>query len=265
METFETRTRARRVGPAMRARGTVLVVAWMGLSGLIASVLTVATATPASAAATVTVADWQMNEPAGASVMVDSSGNGINGSIGSGVQTGFVFNGATGYHWVKICPACPPAHPERLVVVDSSQLNPGTRDYAVTMRFRTTHSAGNMIQKGQSGAPGGYFKWEIPSGRLKCQFTSKDGNGNVIANRSVRSPLAMPLNDGVWHTVRCEKTDRVTMTIDGTTVVQSSRATFGPISNTVPLTIAGKRNCDQITVTCDYFSGDIDWVRIETS
>jgi hypothetical protein len=224
----------------------------------------VSTALPANAAATITLADWQMNEPPGATVMLDSSGHGINGSIGSGVQTGYVFNGATGYHWVKICPACPPAHPERLVMVNSSQLNPGTRDYAVTIRFRTTHSAGNMIQKGQAGAPGGYFKWEIPNGILKCQFTSKI-NGTVIANRSVKSPSFMPLNDGVWHTVRCEKTDRVTMTIDGTTVVQSSRATWGPISNDVPLTISGKSNCDQITTTCDYFSGDIDWVRIETS
>jgi hypothetical protein len=241
------------------------VVTWMTVSSVLAVVFTVASAAPASAAATITLADWQMNEPPGATVMTDNSGNGIEGSIGSAVQTGFLVNGATTYHWTLTPPNQPPAQPERLIQVPNSLLNPGTRDYAITIRFRTTHSVGNMIQKGQAGSPGGYFKWEIPNGRLRCQFTSKDGHGNVIANRSAKAPLSMPLNDGAWHTVRCEKTDRVTMTIDGATVVQSSRATWGPISNNVPLTIAGKSNCDQITITCDYFAGEIDWVKIEVS
>lgn len=251
------------------ARGAVArvaaVAAWMTASSVLAVVLSVASAAPANAAATITLADWQMNETPGATVMTDNSGNGIEGSIGSAVQTDFLVDGSTAYHWTLTPPNQPPAQPERLILVDSAQLNPGTRDYAVTIRFRTTHSVGNMIQKGQAGSPGGYFKWEIPNGRLRCQFTSKDGRGNVIANRSAKAPLNMPLNDGQWHTVRCEKTDRVTMTIDGTTVVQSSRATWGPISNDVPLTIAGKSNCDQITITCDYFAGEIDWVKIEVS
>ena len=33
----------------------------------------------------------------------------------------------------------------------------------------------------------------------------------------------------------------------------------------MPLTIGGKVDCDQVKVTCDYFAGDIDWVRIEAS
>jgi hypothetical protein len=235
----------------------------MTVSSVLTVVLAVASAPPASAAATITLADWQMNEPPGATAMTDNSGNGIEGSIGSAAQTGFLVNGTTTYHWSLTPPNQPPAQPERLIQVPNSLLNPGTRDYAVTIRFRTTHSVGNMIQKGQAGSPGGYFKWEIPNGKLRCQFTSKDGHGNVIANRSATSPI--PLNDGVWHTVRCEKTDRVTMTIDGTIVVQSSRATWGSISNDVPLTIAGKSNCDQITITCDYFAGEIDWVKIEVS
>ncbi|GBC87332.1 hypothetical protein HRbin12_01335 [bacterium HR12] len=35
------------------------------------------------------------------------------------------------------------------------------------------------------------------------------------------------------------------------------------VSNRQPLTIGGKLKCDQVTITCDYFSGDIDAVRIE--
>ena len=36
----------------------------------------------------------------------------------------------------------------------------------------------------------------------------------------------------------------------------------GTIDNAIPMTVGGKINCDQITVTCDYFSGDIDYLRI---
>ncbi len=205
-----------------------------------------------------------MDEPAGSTVMADSSGRGIHGTIGSAVGTGTVINGATAYNWPHGDPNAPPAKPERLVVVDDSRLNPGDHDYAMTVRFRTTSSYGNMIQKGQSTTAGGYFKWEIPKGRLTCLFRSRDQAGNLLGEKSVKSPLNMPLNDGAWHTVRCEKTaDRVTMTIDGSVTTQSARGVIGPISNTWPLSIAGKWNCNQDTVTCDYFAGDIDWIRIE--
>ena len=36
----------------------------------------------------------------------------------------------------------------------------------------------------------------------------------------------------------------------------------GYINNSIPMTIGGKINCDQIKVTCDYFSGMIDYIRI---
>jgi hypothetical protein len=134
----------------------------------------------------------------------------------------------------------------------------------VTVRFRTTTSAGNIIQKGQALTPGGYFKWEIPAGRIFCLFTSRDSQGNLINERGVRAPQA--LNNGAWHTVRCERSqDRVTMTIDGSTVVRSAAGPMGPIANTMPLSIGGKYQCDEVSVDCDYFVGDIDWVRIEAS
>ena len=79
----------------------------LGSSMTAAVAVVVAFAAPASAA---TLADWQMNEGAGATVMVDSSGH-VNGTIGSAVQTGFKFNGATGYHWVFASPTAPPANP----------------------------------------------------------------------------------------------------------------------------------------------------------
>lgn len=237
---------------------------------LLSTMLIVAPAPSADAAATELLADWEMNEAPGATVMTDSGPNGINGVVGSAIQTGWVFDGATTYHWGATAPNQPPPKPERLVQVDDGRLNPGTRDYAITMRFRTWRTFGNMIQKGQSSTRGGYFKWQIPQGILMCLFRSRDGSGNLLGNKSVKSPSDMPLNDGRWYTVRCEKTvDRVTMTIwtpDGAVITrQSSRGTIGPISNNVPLSIGGKLNCDQVTVTCDYFVGDIDWVKIEVS
>src|SRR5215211_9017239 len=91
----------------------------------------VAVSAPAGAAATSTLALWQMNEPSGARTMIDSSGHGIDGSIGSAVITGATFDGATGYRWPFTSPTQPPAQPERLVLVSDSRLNPGSGDYAV--------------------------------------------------------------------------------------------------------------------------------------
>ena len=87
----------------------------------------IAFAAPASAA---TLANWQMNEGSGASVMVDSSGH-VNGTIGSAVVTGFRFGGATAYHWAFTSPTAPPAKPERIVQASSSTLNPNSGNYTV--------------------------------------------------------------------------------------------------------------------------------------
>ncbi|HET6563595.1 MAG TPA: Ig-like domain-containing protein [Marmoricola sp.] len=205
------------------------------------------------------VAQWEMNESSGA-VMRDSSGNGIDGEIGSAVKTGFTFAGATGYQWTKTNPNEPPAKPERLVTVDDGRLNPGYRDFAITVRFRTTHSAGNMLQKGQATNKGGYFKWQNVRGKITCLVRGYDEQGNRLS-KAVNSGTT-PLNDGQWHTLTCERTaDQVTLRIDGSSKVRRARGATGSISNNVPLTFAGKPNCDQVRVSCDYFSGEMDYVH----
>ena len=208
----------------------------------------------AQAAATVVVADWEMNEPAGASTMLDSGPNGLTGAIGTGLQTGVTYHGATGYLWASTNPNQPPTKPERVIQVSSASLNPGTSDFAVTIRWRTTHSYGNLVQKGQNGAAGGYFKFEQPQGFMTCLFKGVEGQ------RAIKWPTAT--NDGEWHLVRCERTAAgLSMTIDG--VTKRLYGAIGSISNTVPLTIGGKINCDQVKITCDYYAGGIDYVRIE--
>jgi hypothetical protein len=56
------------------------------------------------------------------------------------------------------------------VQVNSSLLNPGNDEYSVTVRYRTTHKFGNILQKGQATAKGGQVKIELPGGRVTCLF-----------------------------------------------------------------------------------------------
>ena len=231
-----------------------MLAVWAAVAG----VLVLAAA--AEAAVDRPVAIWGMNEAAGSEVMVDSSGNGLHGRIGANVQEGTALpGGGTGYRFPYKRPNTPPADPEHLVTVPHrSRLNPGSGDFAVEFRMRTTHSFGNVIQKGQNGSVGGYFKFEQPNGKIACLFQGSAG-------RSTASSGTVRVNDGSWHTVRCERTaSGVTMRVDGV-VTSRNRNRTGTIANTRPLTIAGKGRCDQVEITCDYFSGDIDWVRIETS
>jgi hypothetical protein len=51
---------------------------------------------------------------------------------------------------------------------------------------------------------------------------------------------------------------------DGVVTGRNFNAT-GSIANTRPLSIAGKLNCDQVNTTCDYFAGDLDYVKIQRS
>jgi hypothetical protein len=223
-----------------------------------AGILTLAA--PAHAAINRPVAVWQMNEAAGSQTMVDGSGNRINGTIGDDVLVGTALSGGgTGYRFPYAAPNQPPANPEHLVrVAHRAALNPGSGDFAVEFRMRTTHSFGNVIQKGQSGAAGGYWKFQQPNGNISCLFRGSAGS-STASSGSVR------VNDGRWHVVRCERTaSSVTMLVDGV-VTGRNRNPTGTIANTWPLTIAGKGSCDQIKVTCDYFVGDFDYVKVETS
>jgi len=213
----------------------------------------------AAPAAAATLADWEMNEGTGATVMVDSSGH-VNGTIGSAVVTGFKVGSVTAYHWPFASPTQPPAKPERIVQASSSTLNPGSGTYTVVLRYRTTKHFGNIVQKGQAGSSGGYFKLENPNGQLNCVFRGVDSSGS-FQRKAVQSPAV--LSDGSWHLINCTRTSTgLTLSVDGN-VVATAKGSTGTISNSRPVTIGGKLNCDQITTTCDYFTGDIDYIRLE--
>ena len=227
---------------------------------LVALAAALAMVSPAHAAIDQPVASWEMNEPAGSTTMLDSSGNGITGAIGAHVQVGMALSGGgTGYRFPYLKPNTPPADPEHLVVVPHDErLNPGSGALAVEFRMRTTHSFGNIIQKGQSGSPGGYWKFQQPNGKVECLFRGSAGS-------STASSGTVRVNDGLWHTVRCERTSSsVVMKVDGVVTGRNFNPT-GTIANTKRLSIAGKYSCDQVKVTCDYFVGDLDYVKLQTS
>jgi hypothetical protein len=214
------------------------------------------TAGTARASAEYPVAIWAMDESAGSRTMYDSSGNGLTGRIGNEVGTGARYAGALGYRFARLEPDTPPTHPGHVVLVpNSSLLNPGSGDFAVTMRLRTIYQFGNIVQKGQATVPGGSWKLQIPNGHVQCWFRGSAGQVLVTAPQKI--------NDGRWHIIRCERTgEGVSLAIDGRTAAGKYGAT-GRIANNWPLSIGGKTDCDQRTVGCDYFAGDLDYVAIE--
>lgn len=198
---------------------------------------------------------WEMNESAGSSVMVDSGGSGINGTIGSGVKTGVTGSGATFYRFPFVKGLSKAYLPERLVKVgDTASLDPQGSSYTVTFRMRTKQGWVNVIQKGQSGAAGGFWKFELDDGYMQCLFRGPNGSFSRYSKARV--------NDGAWHTISCSRTaSGVSMTVDGVATATRSGWT-GPIDNKAPVSIGGKSSCNGTTTGCDYFSGDLDWVRI---
>lgn len=199
----------------------------------------------------------ELNEPAGAAVAADSSGFGHDGAIGSHVQ----MNGSYG-RWDRHPPDAGIYYgADHLIMIDDApddSLDPGTGNFSVELRYRSTAKFGNIIQKGQARAVGGQVKFQQPRGVISCMFKSPTGQAAIGAKT--------PLNDGEWHVVRCERTStQVTMYVDGV-FRNRVRNYTGNINNTKPWTIGGKYECDTSDPTvgadsCDYFPGDIDYVR----
>ena len=98
---------------------------------------------------------------------------------------------------------------------DNVNLDPGTQPYRVTVRFRTSNGADpNIIQKGQSGQTGGFWKLVLHQGWPRCHF--RDSNGVTKAIGFVKGfPSYVKAGDGQWHTLICERlSNGVRITID---------------------------------------------------
>lgn len=220
---------------------------------------------PAANASAATVARWDFNETSLAHP--DYSGNGLTATSGNEVKSTVISGTNRAIHTDWISDIMTSTHPGRLTRVANSLpnadlLNPKTGNYAITVRFKNTQSYGNMIQKGQSGTRGGYFKWEMPSGQVTCLF--RDANG---VNLVVKTPADQNLKNQ-WATVKCSLirgtngTARSELALNGVTTARAGFKTFGSISNSTDITMMGKGNCNQSSVTCDYFAGDFDYVEL---
>ena len=244
----------------MRRIGIGLTTVTLTAATLAAAAL--ASASPAGAGAAPdtalqTLARWDMNESPGSTVLTDSGPNGLTGTIGSSVT----LNGE--YHsFPHISRGTGgTVDPQHLDTINSSALNPGTSDFIVTMRIKIAKPAdsyGNVMQKGQTGTPGGFWKIQLDGkvrGLVKCAFQSPTGSGAIAS--------AVSIADDQWHVVTCERSaTKVTTTVDG--VSRSLNHVVGNIANDQPLSIGGKHKCAAIPKhDCDYFIGSLDYVEIQ--
>lgn len=242
---------------------TVQVTATDG-AGNVSTVLT--RAVTVSAVTGASEVYFAMNEAPNAVTMTDTGSSNLNlaGVIDQdGLDTGVEVDGATGYAWLFTSPEAPPAKPERVIQVpDNAALDAGSDTFTVELRYRTSNSFGNVIQKGQSGSVGGQWKIQQPGGYPSCLFKRRTDN----VDYQISTQSTVDFSVGSWHTLKCVRSgNNVTMFVDGVYNSQKNAAagvTIGTIANNVPLTIGGKINCDQITTTCDYFTGNIDYVRL---
>ena len=137
-----------------------------------------ASAVQAAAVAPGVTAFYEMNEPAGATVMTDSGRNGLDAAIDPlGVQTGSTVDGATGYTWVHRPPEQGPPSPERIIQVpDNINLEPGNGPFTIELRYRTEENFGNITQKGQATTP-------VASGRSRTRAASRLASSRARSGR----------------------------------------------------------------------------------
>ena len=188
-------------------------------------------------------AQWHMNEAAGATTMVDSSGNGNNGTlhnvtagVAGKVGTAYSFGGSAKKSYVE--------------VPDSPSLNPGTAKINISIWFNTkslpTSGDFDLVRKGDY--PGQEYKVELlQGGIINCEFLGT--SGHVVLHGG--SGLA----NGAWHHINCIAGPTGVKLQIGGKAVASSATVVGSISNTVPVEIGAHP-------TFDYYNGKLDEVSI---
>jgi hypothetical protein len=204
------------------------------------------------------VAEWKMDEPAGASIMTDSrslggANNGTIGSVVTGVPplisgTAYQFDGATSY----------------VSVPDNASLDPGAANITVQATVKVEDGeilddSYDIIRKGVTTTAGGNWKMEIKRsnsdtslGRLLCVFKGVVSGGTRVAVQRVAN---VDIVDSRAHTLRCIKTSTsVTAVVDGRSFTNAKAA--GSIANEQPIVLGSKVAGD------DVLQGVLDQVSI---
>lgn len=204
------------------------------------------------------VAEWRMDEPSGASTMVDSApaGGANNGSITSvitgvpGLVSGqaYQFDGATSFVSVPDNPALDPVAAnitlQATVRVEDGEILDDSYD---------------IVRKGVTTTTGGNYKMEIKRsgsnttvGKLLCVFKGTTASGTRVA---VQKQAGIDVVDGAVHTLKCIKTDTtVQAVVDGRTYSVTKAA--GSMANDQPVVLGSKVAGD------DILQGVLDQVTI---
>ena len=189
-------------------------------------------------------AQWNMDETSG-NTMVDSSGNGNNGTTTNVTMSpdGYVFDGTS----------------SKVVVPSSATLNPGTQDFSFSARVQIAVAPAKgvtyeVIRKGTSIATGGEYRLEIyhSNGKARAHCDVKDQSG-AIANIK-GGPF---LSDNLVHTITCTKSATgLTMQVDAAPPLTTAVTLTGLISSPKPLTVGVKQSTLKSTPS-DFYKGII--------
>jgi Concanavalin A-like lectin/glucanases superfamily len=194
------------------------------------------------ASASTVAALWHMDETSGIT-MADSSGNGNNGTLhnvtlGAAGKYGksYTFGGAKAKSYVE--------------VPNSASLNPGSANLTISFWLRTlslpTSGDFDLVRKGVFTAP--EYKVELlQSGQIQCTFRGTTSNHNATGGSG--------LNNGAWHHIQCIKTGTQIQTVIDGTVVATTNASVGSISNTSAVEIGAYPGSD-------WYKGKLDEMSI---
>ena len=114
---------------------------------------------------------------------------------------------------------------------NSNALNPGNANVTISSYLNTTSlpKTGDydLVRKGD--CPAQDYKVELlPSGQIKCTIQGSASRHSASGGSG--------LNNGKWHHVVCIKTASQIETVVNGTVVATTKAAVGSISDTTPLT-----------------------------
>jgi hypothetical protein len=147
----------------------------------------------------------------------------------------------------------------RGATADHEDLNPGGREFGVTVVFRlpadtsTLPDTPNMAQKGTFG-DAGQWKMQLKPGPASVQCRFKGTTGASLLTSAVKD-----VDDGAWHSATCWRSGTsVGVIVDGTET--TTTAPTGIIANSRRMLLGNKT----LRSSTDQFPGEIGYVAIAT-